>query len=225
MAKHLTRELDALQGRLLALAGLAEEAVDRAARALRGRDTALAAAAVAADTTIDLLENEIQEECLKILALHQPVAADLRRVAAVFSITTDLERIGDLAVDIADRAAALADATLPTPDRIDRLTNVVTVMVRQAIEAFLQHDSRLAARVIGLDDEADQLHAEVIAELISGMKADPAAVDAGVSLFSVARHLERIGDHATNIAEDVVYLVEGEIIRRRPAARGRPAPI
>jgi phosphate transport system protein len=104
----------------------------------------------------------------------------------------------------------------PIPDKFLRLTDFVTGMVRQALEAFVNSDSKLAARVIRLDDEADRLHAEIIAELIAAMKADPARVEAGVSLFSVTRHLERIGDHATNIAEDVVYLVEGDVIRHRP---------
>jgi len=217
MAKHLARDLDRLQKLILGMARLVDEAVGRATQALQTRDANIAREVLIADADIDEHENQIQDECLKILALNQPVAGDLRRIAAVFAITTDLERIGDLAVDISERAIALSEVSeFPIPDKFLRLTDFVTSMVRQALEAFVNSDSRLAARVIRLDDEADRLHAEIIAELIAAMKADPARVEAGVSLFSVTRHLERIGDHATNIAEDVVYLVEGEIIRHRP---------
>lgn len=217
MAKHLARDLDRLQKLILGMARLVDEAVGRATQALQTRDVTVAREVLIADAEIDEHENQIQDECLKILALNQPVAGDLRRIAAAFAITTDLERIGDLAVDISERAIALCEETeFPIPEKFLRLTDFVASMVRQALEAFVNSDSRLAARVIRLDNEADRLHAEIIAELIAAMKADPARVEAGVSLFSVTRHLERIGDHATNIAEDVVYLVEGEVIRHRP---------
>jgi phosphate transport system protein len=223
MAKHLARDLEGLQRQILTLAGRVEEAVYNATQALQNRDPALAREVVAGDAAVDVQENLIQEECLKILALHQPVAVDLRRIAAVFSITTDLERIGDLAVDIAERASSLVEFPRPAiPDKFLRLTDFVTSMVRQALDAFVHLDSKLARRVVRLDDEADRLHAEVIAELIAAMKADPEAVEPGVSLFSATRHLERIGDHATNIAEDVVYLVEGEMVRHRPEAMTLP---
>jgi phosphate transport system protein len=134
-------------------------------------------------------------------------------------MTTDLERIGDLAVDIAERVVALSGGPpVIVPDALRALAETVVGMVREAVAAFVALDSRAAVRVIRRDDAADRLHAEVIAGLIAGMKADPSTVDAGVSLFSVARHLERVGDHATNIAEDVVYLADGEIVRHRPEA-------
>jgi phosphate transport system protein len=224
MAKHLARDLEALQRQILAMAGQVEEAIYRSTQALQTRDAKLAREVIAGDAAVDDAENAIQEECLKVLALYQPVAVDLRRIATVFSITTDLERMGDLAVDIAERAAALAEVPdPPTLDKLRRMTDFVAGMVRQALDAFVNLDSRQAARVIRLDDEADRLHAEIIADLIARMKADPARVEAGVSLFSATRHLERIGDHATNIAEDVVYLVDGEIVRHRPEAVSRNA--
>jgi phosphate transport system protein len=219
MAKHLARDLEGLQRQILTLAGRVEEAVYNATQAIQNRDPALAQEVIAGDVAVDVQENLIQEECLKILALHQPVAVDLRRIAAVFSITTDLERIGDLAVDIAERATALVGFPRPPiPDNFLRLTDFVTSMVRQALDSFVHLDSKQARRVVRLDDEADRLHAEVIDGLLAAMKADPDAVEPGVSLFSATRHLERIGDHATNIAEDVVYLVEGEMVRHRPEA-------
>lgn len=219
MAKHLTQDLDRLQQQLLTLAGKVEAAADRATQALFDHDPAAARRVIDDDEAVDELENQVQEECLRFITLHQPVAGDLRRTAAVFSTTTDLERIGDLAVDIAERVVALSDGLpVPVPDALRQLADEVVGMVRQAVAAFVALDSRAAVRVIRRDDAADRLHAEVIAELIAGMKADPATVDAGVSLFSVARHLERIGDHATNIAEDVVYLADGEVVRHRPEA-------
>jgi phosphate transport system protein len=219
MAKHLAIDLENLQRKLLAMAGRVEEAVYRSTLALEDRDVKLARAVIDGDEAIDDLENEVQEDCLKILALNQPVAGDLRRIAAVIHITTDLERIGDVAVEIAERAVALAEFPLPeVPPLFRRLTDFVASMVRQALDAFVSLDSRQALRVIRLDDEADRLHCDLIDEVIELMKADPSAVEPGVSLFSAARHLERIGDHATNIAEDVVYLVDGEVVRHRPEA-------
>src|SRR5918995_5222617 len=177
MAKHLARDLEGLQRQILTLAGRVEEAVYNATQALQNRDPALAGEVIAGDAAVDVQENLIQEECLKILALHQPVAVDLRRIAAVFSITTDLERIGDLAVDIAERAASLVEfpPRPAIPDNFLRLTDFVTSMVRQALDSFVHLDSKMARRVVRLDDEADRLHAEVIAELIAAMKADPGA--------------------------------------------------
>lgn len=217
VAKHLTRDLEHLQQQILSLAALVDQAVDLVTQALMTRDCDRARQVIEGDNAIDELENQIQEECLKLLALHQPVAGDLRVIAAVFYITTDLERIGDLATDIGERVLALAGLpVIPIPEKMQHLADFATSMVRQSLDAFVNHDSRLAYRVIRLDDEADRLHSEIIAELIATMKTGPTMVESGVSLFSVARHLERISDHATNIAEDVVYLVDGEMVRHRP---------
>jgi phosphate transport system protein len=219
MSKHLSRDLENLQREILGLAGLVEEAIYKAIEALQERNVALAQAVIAGDEQIDLRENKVHEECLKILALHQPVAADLRRTASVFMINTDLERMGDLAVDIAERALTLSQPPLiPVPEKLQRMTDLATGMVRQSLDAFVQNDARQARRVIRLDDEVDRYNAEIIQELLQLMKASPELVEPGLSLFSAVRHLERIADHATNIAEDVVYLVEGEIVRHRPDA-------
>lgn len=219
MFKHLSRDMETLQRHILEMAGEVEEMVYQASRALRNRDATLAAEVVAHDNDIDLMENEIQEECLKILALHQPVAGDLRRVTAVFSITTDLERIGDLAVDIAGRALALAEMpeaiNFEVPEKMERLTDLAAGLARQSLDAFVNLDTRQARRVIRLDDEVDRVYVELVGELIERMKSSPSCVEPGLSWFSAAKHTERIGDHATNIAEDVVYLVEGDVIRHR----------
>jgi phosphate transport system protein len=214
MAIHLHRDLESLQRRILSLASAVEQTVEEAIRALFERDSRLALNLMEADTTIDLEENEIEEEALKILALHQPVAGDLRRVAAVLKINTDLERMADLAVNIAERAHALTQGPdVPIPSTLRRMTDLTNTMVRDSLDAFVNMNVDLAKRVCRMDDEVDRYNREII-ELVSAyMKQTPANVDAGLHLFSACRQLERIADHATNIAEDVVYLVEGKIIR------------
>jgi phosphate transport system protein len=179
----------------------------------------LAQEVIAGDEEIDQKETHVEEECLKMLALHQPVAVDLRRIAAVLKINTDLERMADLAGDIANRAVELAKPPLiAIPEALQRMTDLTTSMVRQSLDAFVNLDSRLARRVCRLDDEVDRYNREIILEIIEAMRTSPDMVEPGISLFSATRHLERIADHATNVAEDVVYLVEGEIIRHHPEA-------
>jgi phosphate transport system protein len=224
MSKHLARDLDNLQRDIFTLAASVEEAIHRGIRALHERDIGLARQVIEGDNQIDQEENHVEEECLKILALHQPVAIDLRRIAAAMKINTDLERMADLAEDIAERAIQLAHLShIPIPEKLQRMTDLTTSMVRQSLDAFVNLDTALARRVCRLDDEVDSHNKDIIEELIVMMRKSPEMVEPGLSLFSATRHLERIADHATNIAEDVVYLVEGEIIRHHPAAfQGRP---
>jgi phosphate transport system protein len=222
MSKHLVRDLENLQRQILGMAGIVEDGIYKSILALQERDKVLAHQVISSDARIDEYDTRITEECLKTLALHQPVAKDLRRIATVMMITTDLERIGDLATDIAERAIVLASPPLlGIPENLPRMTDLTTSMVRQSMDAFVNLDSKLARRVIRFDDEVDRYHAEIIDELRAMMHAKPELIDPALSMFSVVRHLERIGDHATNIAEDVVYLVEGEIVRhRRDAVAG-----
>jgi phosphate transport system protein len=219
MSKHLQRDLDNLQRDILEQATSVEEAIHKAIRALQQRDSQLALEVIEGDNFIDEKENHIEEECLKILALHQPVAVDLRRIASALHLNVDLERMGDLAEDIAERAMTLCRPPFfPIPGNLQRMTDLATAMVRQSLDAFINLDSRQARSVCRLDDEVDRLNETIIDELIGVMKATPELVEQGLSLFSATRHLERIADHATNIAEDVIYLVEGEMVRHRPAA-------
>jgi phosphate transport system protein len=221
MSKHLQRDLDHLQRDLLSLAASVEQAIHKAIRALQEGETRLGQEVIDEDTHIDHEENHIEEECLKVLALHQPVASDLRRTAAALKINTELERMADLAEDIAERAVHLAGLpAIPVPEKLQRMTDLTTTMVHQSLDAFVHLDARQARRVCRLDDEVDRYNNEIIAELIALMQRSPALVEPGLSLFSATRHLERIADHATNIAEDVVYLVEGTIIRHHPEAVG-----
>jgi phosphate transport system protein len=217
MSKHLQRDLESLQADLLALAASVEEAIHQAISALQDRNPELAQRVIDGDAKIDQEENHIEEECLKILALHQPVAVDLRRIAAALKINTDLERMADVAEDIAERALHLAQLPpIPIPEKLQHMTNVTTLMVRQSLDAFVNLDTRQARFVCRMDDEVDRYNKEIIDELLVAMRESPEMVEPGMSFFSATRHLERIADHATNIAEDVVYLVEGEIIRHRP---------
>jgi phosphate transport system protein len=216
MAKHLERDLDNLQRNLLALAGLVEAAIYKSIRALQERNPRLAQEVIGGDPQIDSEENHIEEECLKILALHQPVAIDLRRIAAAMMINIDLERMGDLAEEIAERAIHLSrPPLLPIPAKLQRMTDLTTMMVHQSLDAFVNLNTEQAKRVMRMDDEVDRYNSEIIQEIIRAMQKSPELIDASLSMFSATRHLERIADHATNIAEDVVYLVEGEIVRHR----------
>jgi len=208
--------LDNLQRDLLALAGLVEDAIHKATRALQTRNINLAREVIEGDAQIDSEDNHVYEECLKILALHQPVATDLRRIVSVMMITTDLERMGDLAEEIAERAISLnGTAHVPIPEKLQRMADLTTMMVRQSLDSFVNLNTTQAERVLRMDDEVDRYNDEIIQELIKAMQSNPDMVDPGLSMFSATRHLERIADHATNIAEDVIYLIGGELVRHR----------
>ncbi len=217
MSKHWERDLDNLQRHLMVLAASVEEALFKGTRSLQERDPSLAREVVEGDSVIDQEENYIENECLKMLALHQPVAIDLRRIIAALKINTDLERMADLAVNIAERALSLAELPrLAGPDKLQGMTELTIAMVRQSLDAFVMLNAEQARQVIRLDDEVDRYNREIIEALIVHMQQAPEQVPAFLAFFSAVRQLERIADHATNIAEDVVYLIEGEIIRHHP---------
>ncbi len=219
MPRHLERDLDNLQRDLLEEAAHVEEAIHRSIQSLQAWDPERARQVIDGEPRIDEEENLIEDAALKILALHQPVAIDLRRIASILKINTSLERMADLAASIAQRVLHLVSLPrIRIPDKLQIMTDLTTSMVREALDSFINLDPRRARRVIRLDDEVDRLNAEIIEELVPLMQSSPDAVEPGLSLFSVTRHLERIADHATNIGEDVVYLVEGEIVRHRPSA-------
>jgi phosphate transport system protein len=220
MSKHLERDLERLQKRIVGFATLVEEAAYKGVQSLREHDRTLAREVIDGDEAIDRAENEIAEECLKLLALHQPVAGDLRRIATTFMITTDLERMGDLARHVAEAALVLSAPPVEIPARLGPMTDVSLSMVRQSLDAFVNLDSHLARRVVRMDDSVDQFNDDLIADLTALMKKSPDFIEPGLTLFTVVRHLERIADHATNIAEDVIYMIEGEIVKHRPEAIG-----
>ncbi len=217
MSIHLQRDLDNLQRLILSLGGLVEAAIFKAIRALRERHVGLAQEVVEGDSQIDADENAITEECLKILALHQPVAGDLRRIATAMMAVVDLERMGDLAEEIAERAVHMSKLSCaPFPDGIETMTDLALTMVRQSLNAFVNGDSDLARRVIRMDDAVDGYNDKLISEITKIMRSSPDLIECALSQFSVVRHVERIADHATNIAEDVCYQVEGQLIRHQP---------
>jgi phosphate transport system protein len=219
MSKHLERELRALDRDLRDLATAVEEAVHKAIRALCQRSLPLAREVVQGDDAIDEGENRIDETCLKIIALDQPVACDLRRTAAAMMINVNLERIADLAQDIAEQAVHQASfPQLEIPARLQEMAERATGLVRQSLEAFAQTSSSLARQACRIDEPLVRLSQEVVRELTATMKAAPDRVEPALSLITATHHLEQIADLARGIAEDVVYLVEGEIVRHRPEA-------
>src|SRR3954469_3271264 len=216
MSKHLQRDIDSLNTELLNIWSMVEEMNYKATQALAHRRYDLADEVVKSDPFVDQHEVHVEEECLKILALHQPVAVDLRRIATVMKVNNDLERIADLAVSIAQRAQAVDEfPAFAIPDRLPRMVVLATEMVRGAMNAFVNMDTAAARRIIAMDRTVDQYNRDIIAELQTLMQTQPEAVPPALHSFSAVRHLERIADHATNIAEDVIYLAEGDIVRHR----------
>ncbi len=216
MSKHLQHDLERLQRSLLDIGARVEDAVRKSIIALETRRADLALEVMSGDPGIDQAEVELEEDCLKVLALHQPVAADLRIVAACLKINNDLERIGDLAVNIAERSASLERALpFPVPVGLGPMTDRTVGMVRECLDAFVRSDTALARRVLHDDNIVDDHNREIIHEMSERMKSDSSQVDDALLILSASKSLERIADHATNIAEDVVYMVEGDIIRHR----------
>ncbi|TWU23190.1 hypothetical protein Pla52o_27250 [Novipirellula galeiformis] len=216
MTKHLDRDMEQLHRDILSLSAIVEEMIANAGRSLCEGRLDLAEKVILDDEFVDQHEVTIEEECLKMLALHHPVATDLRRIATVIKVNNDLERIADLAVNVAQRAIGVGDyPRFVIPDEVGPMVGKVTAMVRNALDAFVNMDTIAAKQVILGDDEVDRLNAELIAWLRRVMQTDSQLVVAALHCFSAIRHLERIADLATNIAEDAIYLVDGEIVRHR----------
>jgi len=221
MSLVFMKEVEDLKRQILVLSAQVEESVILAVKALLTRDEELARQVIRGDFDVDQAEVEVEEEALKILALHQPVAADLRFLAAVLKINNDLERIGDLATNIAKRAVKLCrEPALPMPDELSDAATRVRDMVRDSLNAFVSFDAGPARDVCGSDDEVDQLCRGVRRFVEEEIRRNPASLSGCLDMLLASRNIERIGDHATNIAEDVVYLVEGIIVRHRPDAQG-----
>ncbi|MGE0815601.1 MAG: phosphate signaling complex protein PhoU [Vicinamibacterales bacterium] len=219
VVRHFQEELGTLQERLLAMGGFAEERVREAVHALVSRDAALAEQVLTGDEPINELHIEIDDRCFKLLALHQPMAADLRTIVAAVKINTDLERVGDLAVNIAEAAKRylLHPPVKPLID-LPRMGAIAQRMLRDALDAFVRRDTALAEAVLAADDELDALKSQIFRELLTYMTRDQATIEPALDLVLVSRHLERIGDHATNIAEDVIFLVSARDVRHSGSA-------
>ena len=214
--RHIERQIVQLKEKILRVGTLVEEAISKSITALINRDSALAQRVMASDEEIDRMEVEVEEECLKILALYQPVAADLRLVVAALKINNDLERGGDLAKNIAKRVAQLADAgPIDLPAEIRTMATLAQEMVRQSLDAVVNGDTALARQVREEDDAVDDARQRVRRMVLKGIKVEPDRVECLLRVNSVSKHIERIADMATNIAEDVIYMVEGDIVRHR----------
>jgi phosphate transport system protein len=217
------RELHDLKKRLLRMAALAEEMIDRAITELVERDEKPTQEVMRSEEQVNLLQIEIDEEVVRLLATRQPVAGDLRFILAAAKINSDLERIGDLAVNITENVHTLVQQP-PLKPLIDipRMADLSRQMVRESLDAFVKGDVLLAQKVILTDDQVDGLKDQVLRELLTYMMADPHAIERALALILIARHLERIADHATNIAEDVIYLIQGRDVRHPRTPRDKP---
>jgi len=219
MTNHYLREVEKLKMRILALGALVEKQLYEATRAVETRDALLAEKVIDMDTDVDIQEVEIEEECLKILALYQPVAGDLRYVVSILKINNDLERIGDLAVNIAERAELLSAKPAPRIHAdFPAMTLGVQSMLKKSIDSLVNLDARMADEVCASDDEVDRLNRKIYDLIKQGIIKDPTPenITTMIHLLSVSRFLERIADHTTNIAQDVIYTIEARIVRHQP---------
>ena len=214
MTKHFRKELEKIKKQILTLGFMVEELTQMAVKAVETNDTELARQIIRKDFEIDETEVEIEEECLKVLALHQPVAIDLRFLIAVIKINNDLERIGDQAVNIAERVGVTAKR-----DQMDfffdysSMGEKAQTMLKMSLDALINMDDDVAWQVVRLDDEVDQIKKDAYDRIKSAMREHPDKIGYLINLLLISRHLERMADHTTNIAEEVIYLIEGEIVR------------
>ncbi len=218
--RQLDKELEALKTKLLHMAAVAENMIDLVIKELFERDERIGAAIPDNEEELNRLQIEIDEQALTILATHQPVATDLRFIVAATKINSDLERVGDLVVNITENVHVLAQQP-PLKPLLDipRMSELARKMLRDSLQAFVNGDVGLARTVILTDDEVDGLKAQILRELLTYMIADPRAIERALALVLIARHLERIGDHATNIAEDVIYMIQARDVRHPKTPR------
>jgi phosphate transport system protein len=214
MQRHFHEELDGLKQTLLAMGGLVEDQIRRAMRALLERDDAIAQEVIERDRKVNAYDVEVDEQCVNLLALHQPAAGDLRFITTAMKIVTDLERIGDQAVNIAQRVLELnREPQLKPYIDLPRMADRAQCMVKESLDAFVAGDTALARRVCAEDAEVDALKEQIFRELLTFMMEDPRTVSRAIRVILISRFMERVADHATNIAEMVIYLVEGKMVR------------
>lgn len=214
MTRHFHEELDALKQTLLAMGGLVEDQMRHAMQALVDRDDALAREVIERDRQVNAYDVEVDEQCVELLALHQPTAGDLRFITTAMKIVTDLERIGDQAVNIGQRVIELnREPQLKPYIDLPRMAARAQAMVKESLDAFVARDTELARRVCAEDAEVDALKEQIFRELLTFMMEDPRSISRAIRLVLISRCMERVADHATNIAEMVIYLVEGKMVR------------
>jgi len=214
MSRHFHEELEALKQTLLAMGGLVEDQIRRVMKALLERDDVMAQEVVERDRQVNTYDVEVDEQCVSLLALYQPAAGDLRFITTAMKIVTDLERIGDQAVNIAQRVLELnREPQLKPYIDLPRMAEQAQRMVKESLDAFVARDTALARQVCGEDSEVDLLKEQIFRELLTFMMEDPRTIPRAIRLILISRFMERVADHATNIAEMVVYLVEGKMVR------------
>lgn len=215
MSLHLHRDLDKLKKEMLRLGNMVELAINNAFLALNNRDSSYVEDVITNEEQINEMEVQIEEECLKILALHQPVAVDLRFLVVVLKVNNDLERMGDIAKNIAERAKDLmgSDVIPDLGQPMQGLPDLVRTMVRSSLDSLVKLDDQLARKIIEMDDEVDQINRDMYAAVKRLVAEQPLVADSAINLLSCSRNMERIGDLATNIAEDVIFVVEGKVVR------------
>ena len=220
--RHFQDDLDALKERLLAMGGLAEDRVRESVRGLMERDHAALDRVLSGDEPINDLHMEVDDRCFKLLALHQPMAADLRVIVAAVKINTDLERVGDLAVNIAEAGKRYLQHP-PVKPLIDipRMGDLAQRMLRDALDAFVRRDMVLAEAVLAADDTLDALKSQIFRELLTYMLQAPETIEPALDLILISRHLERIGDHATNVGEDVIFILSAKDVRHHQGDTAR----
>jgi phosphate transport system protein len=214
--RHFQEELDELKRRLLEMGGLAEDRLQLAVKGIVERDLGVIDWVLGGDADINRLHVEIDDRCVKLLALHQPMAVDLRSIVAAVKINTDLERVGDLAVNITEAGQRYLQHP-PVKELIDipRMATLAQTMLRDALDSFVRRDLELARSVLTADDRLDALKSQVFRDLLAYMLNDQSTIEAAIDLILISRHLERIGDHATNIAEDVIFMVSAKDVRHQ----------
>ena len=215
MTRHFRRELEKIKKMILSLGAMVEERVHMANSAIMDTDAALARQIIKTDHEVDEMEVEVEEECLKVLALHQPVAIDLRFLVAVIKINNDLERIADQAVNIAERVENIASQSKKIDQFFDYSSMAAKAeqMLKQSLDALVNMDVDLAFQILYLDDEVDAIKSQAYDHIKEAIRENPGDVGYLINLMLISRHLERLADHATNVAEEVIYMIEGEIIR------------
>jgi phosphate transport system protein len=214
MTRHFHEELEALKQTLLAMGALVEDQIRHAMQALVDRDDALASEVIERDRQVNAYDVEVDAQCVELLALHQPAAGDLRFITTAMKIVTDLERIGDQAVNIGQRVIELnREPQLKPYIDLPRMAERAQAMVKESLDAFVARDTELARRVRAEDDEVDALKEQIFRELLTFMMEDPRSIPRAIRLILISRCMERVADHATNIAEMVIYLVEGKMVR------------
>ena len=218
VVRHFQEELEQLKARLLEMGGLAEERVRAAVEGLVSRETSIIDRVLEGDAPINQLHIEIDKRCFTLLALHQPMAVDLRGIVSAVKINTDLERVGDLAINIAEAVTRYLRHP-PVKELIDipRMARISQSMLRDALDAYVRRDVAMAEAVLNQDDELDGLKTQVFRELLTYMLQDPHTIEPALDLILISRHLERIGDHATNVAEDVIFMVSARDVRHHAA--------